>query len=120
MTKKGPKKERLSPIETQINITGDFMNGLNIPDLPEQVPDRLADAVRKRVQALLYALKEAIRNKYAPALEIRLVRDAHRAVVTAYELGLPEGEIFYGAFRRSVEELGYERTEVGYRRISTS
>jgi hypothetical protein len=50
------------------------------------------------------------------ALELRLVRDAHRAVLTAYELGLADAEALYGDFRKLVEELGYERTEVGYRR----
>jgi hypothetical protein len=46
----------------------------------------------------------------------RLVRDAYRAVLTAYELGLPDCETHYASFRQLVEELGYERVDVGFRK----
>jgi hypothetical protein len=118
MSKRRDKpKERLSPTNTVAHLTDDLIEGLDIPKLPETIPDRLADAIRRRAQAYLYALKEAKQQQYVKVLEIRLIRDAHRAVLTAYELGLPEGEVFYAGFRRLVEELGYERTEVGFKRI---
>jgi len=109
-------RARLSPTATVAHLTDQFIDAMNIPGLPENVPSRLADAVRKRVQALLFALKEAKQKRYVGALEVRLVRDAFRAVLTAYELGLPEGEIFYAKFRELVEALGYERTEIGFRK----
>jgi hypothetical protein len=112
-----PTRERLSPTHTVAHLTDDLIEGLDIPKLPETIPDRLADAIRRRAQAYLFALKEAKQQQYVRVLEIRLVRDAHRAVLTAYELGLPEAEVFYAGFRRLVEDLGYERTDVGFRRI---
>ena len=121
MTKKRDRhssKPRHSPTSTLTHISDDFIEGLNIPKLPEKIPERLEEAIRKRVNAYLYYLKEARRDRYVPALEVRLLRDAHRAVLTAYELGLPDGEVFYASFRAIAEELGYERTEVGYGRIS--
>ena len=85
-------RARLSPTATVAHLTDQFIDAMNIPALPDNVPTRLADAVRKRV------------------------RDAFRAVLTAYELHLPDGEIFYAKFRELVEALGYERTEIGFRK----
>ena len=109
-------RERLSPVRTVANVTDEFVDSLNIPDLPPNIPDRLADGIKQRIEAFLYHLKESRKARYAPILELRLVRDAHRAVLTAYELALPEAEVFYARFRRLVEDLGYVRTEVGYTR----
>ena len=109
-----PSTPRLSPTNTVAHLTDDFIKAMNIPELPESIPERLAEAVRRRVQALLFCLQEAKRKRYVGALEVRLVRDAHRAVLTAYELGLAEGEVFYARFRDLVEALGYERTDIGF------
>lgn len=111
-----PSVPRLSPTHTVAHLTDEFIDEMNIPELPESIPSRLEEAVRRRVQALLYCLQEAKRQRYVGALEVRLVRDAHRAVLTAYELGLAEGEIFYARFRDLVEDLGYERTDIGFTR----
>ena len=100
MTKRGDRtdpKARISPVATLSHISDDFVAELNIPPLPESVPQRLADAVERRVQALLFHLREA-----------------YRAVLTAYELNLPDCEAHYATFRQLVEELGYERVEVGF------
>jgi hypothetical protein len=110
------KKERLSPTQTVSNLTDDLMEQMEIPPLPETVPQRLADAVQRRIAALLYQLREARRRAYVGPLEVRLVRDAYRAVLTAYELQLPESEVHYATFRQLVEDLGYERVEVGFRK----
>lgn len=107
-------RERLSPTNTVSDYSDDFIESLRIPQLPEQIPGRLEEAIRKRITALLYLLKEAKREQYVGTLEIRLVRDAHRAVLTAYELGISDSEVFYASFRQLVEELGYERTDVGF------
>jgi len=96
------------------HISEDFIRDLHIPPLPPQVPLRLERALRDRVEALLFRLKEANAKKYVEPLEIRLVRDAHRVVLTAYELGVPEAEVWYASFRGLVEELGYERVDVGF------
>jgi hypothetical protein len=112
-----PSVPRLSPTHTVARLTDDLIEEMNIPELPDSIPTRLADAVRRRVQALLYCLQEAKRRRYVGALEVRLVRDAHRAVLTAYELGLPDGEIFYAKFRDLVQDLGYERTDIGFTRV---
>ncbi len=109
-------KERLSPTHTVANLTDDFMDDLNMPQLPERIPARLADALHKRVQAMLYHMRVATQERYVGAMELRLVRDAHRAVLTAYELGIKDSETYYAAFRRQAEEMGYERCEVGYRK----
>lgn len=105
---------RLSPTNTVANLTDDLMASFNIPRLPDHVPSRLGEAVLKRANSLLFRLKEAKREQYVGALEIRLVRDAHRAVLTAYELGLQEAEVLYARFRSLVEDLGYARTDVGF------
>ena len=109
-------KAKLSPTATVEHLTDDLMAALNIPPLPD-VPRRLAEAVLGRVTALLYRLREANSHQYVGALEIRLVRDAYRAVLTAYELQLPDCEVHYATFRQLVEDLGYERLEVGFRKI---
>jgi hypothetical protein len=116
--KKDPSrpKVRFSPTKTVANLSDDFVEGLTIPELPEQIPQRLETALRRRVAAYLYQLREAKKAQYVPALEIRLLRDAHRAVLTAYELGLSESDVYYAEFRRLVEELGYERTDVGFKK----
>ena len=117
MTKRGDRtdpKARISPVATLSHISDDFVAELNIPGLPESVSQRLADAMLRRIQALLYHLREAKHRQYVRALEIRLVREAYRAVLTAYELGLPDCEVHYGTFRQLVEDLGYERVEVGF------
>jgi hypothetical protein len=105
---------RLSPTNTVANLTDDLMASFNIPRLPDKVPSRLSEAVLKRANSLLFLIKEAKREQYVGALEIRLVRDAHRAVLTAYELGLQEAEVLYARFRSLVEDLGYTRTDVGF------
>jgi hypothetical protein len=109
-----PPPPKLSPTRTVRDMSEEFMTELNIPDLPSSLPHRLEQAIHDRVQSLLYHLKEAKRQEYVKPLEVRLVRDAHRAVITAYELGLREAETWYAAFRQLVEELGYERVDVGF------
>jgi hypothetical protein len=110
-------RPRLSPTATVEHLTEELVAELAIPPLPEGVPQRLADAIERRVQALLYRLREASTRRYVGALEIRLVRDAFRAVLTAYELRMPDAEAHYATFRKLVEELGYERVEVGFRKL---
>jgi hypothetical protein len=119
MTKKkrDEPKQRLSPTRTFEHLSAEFVAELNLPELPDSIPDRLAEAVRRRVTAFLYWLKVAKKDQYASPLEIRLVRDAHRAVLTAYELGLTEAEVYYASFRKLVEALGYERTDVGFTKL---
>jgi len=109
-----PERPRRSPTETVADASDIHMDDMNLPELPGRIPDRLASALESRVEALFYELQRAKRAGYIPPLEIRLVRDAHRAVLTACELGLPEGEVYYARFRALVEELGYERTDVGF------
>ena len=107
-------RPRRSPTQTVSDVSNAHMVELNLPSLPSRIPDRLATALRCRVEALLYELEQAKRARYIAPLEIRLVRDTHRAVLTACELGLSEGEVFYARFRDLVEAMGYERTEVGF------
>jgi hypothetical protein len=119
MSRKNDKsnpRQRISPTETVAHLTDDFVESLDIPPLPDSIPARLENALRRRIMAFMHYLKSARKQRYVGALELRLVRDAHRAVLTAYELGLADAEALYGDFRKLVEELGYERTEVGYRR----
>jgi hypothetical protein len=110
------RKPRRSPTQTVAHLTDDFVEGLHIPELPSQVPKRLRKAIRDRSAALLFRLDEAKRAQYHGPFEVRLVRDAHRAVLTSCELGLSEGEVDYARFRELVSALGYERTEVGFRK----
>jgi hypothetical protein len=109
-------RARLSPTATVDHLTDDLMEAFAIPPLPDSVPQRLADAIQRRVAALLYCLREAKNRRYVGALEIRLVRDTFRAVLTAYELQLPDCEAHYATFRQLVEDLGYERVEAGFRK----
>lgn len=109
-----PVKQQLSPTATVRDMSEAFMRELGIPDLPRSIPQRLEDAIRARVQALLFQLKEARREGYVKMIEVRLVRDAHRAVLTAYELGMRESKEWYAQFRELVEALGYERVDVGF------
>lgn len=110
-------RARLSPTHTLANASDDFIDSLRIPSLPDHIPGRLEEALLKRINAFIYQLREARKDQYVEILEIRLVRDAHRAVLTAFELGLNEAEVFYATFRQLVEDLGYERTDVGYRKV---
>ncbi|HEY3355714.1 MAG TPA: hypothetical protein VGQ83_20855 [Polyangia bacterium] len=107
-------RERRSPTATLGNYADDFIAGLDLPQLPEAIPQRLDEAVHARVNALLFQLREAKKEQWIKVLEVRLVRDAHRAVLTAYELGLGDAEVLYATFRRLVEDLGYESTDVGF------
>jgi len=111
-----PPRPRRSPTDTVADVSDGHMDGLNLPELPSRIPDRLSSALRSRVEALLYELDQASRSRYIAPLEIRLVRDAHRAVLTACELGLSEGEVFYARLRALLKEMGYERTDVGFNR----
>jgi len=106
----------MSPTQTLSNLTDDYIQQLGIPPLPD-VPQRVAEALDRRVNFLLYHLREAQKRQYIGALEIRLVREAFRAVLTAYELKLPDCEANYATFRRLVEDLGYERVDVGFRKL---
>lgn len=112
-------KARLSPTKTFENLTDDFMAQLDIPKLPDRIPDRLATALRNRIQGFLFCLRESRSDRFVEALEIRIMRDAHRAVLTAYELKLADSEVHYAAFRQLADELGYERTDVGLRKRRT-
>lgn len=107
-------RERRSPTETVGNYTDDFMEDLDLPTLPGKIPSRLEEALRTRIKALLYRLREAKSERYVKLIEIRLVREAMQAVLTAHELGLSDSEALYAEFRRLVEELGYESTQVGF------
>ena len=111
-------RPRRSPTRTVADASDVFADDLHIPSLPNRVPDRLAAAIGRRVEALLYQLERAEHERWVMPLEIRIVRDAHRAVLTAYELGLSDGEVYYARFRDLVEALGYERTDVGFRKTS--
>jgi len=111
----GPRPRR-SPTTTLKDASEAFAETLHIPELPDHIPDRLSHAVARRTEALLYELERAAHEHWVKPLEVRLVRDAHRAVLTAYELGLSDGEVYYARFRKLVEALGYERTDVGFRR----
>lgn len=93
------------------------MDDLGVPTLPEGIPQRLEDAIKARIDAFLYHLRDAKKTEYVKPIEIRLVRDAHRAVLTAFELKISGCEVYYATFRKLVEELGYERTEAGYRKF---
>ena len=116
-SRRGGSKPRFNPNETVMHMTDDFARDLQIPALPDRIPDRLTEALKRRVQAYIYHLQQARGGRYAPAMEVRLIRDAQRAVLTAFELNLPDGEVIYAEFRRAVEELGYERCEAGYRKL---
>lgn len=114
--KREPSQPRvgLSPVKTVAHLSDDFIRGLNIPVLPDQIPARLEDSLRRRVQAFLFYLAHFRRQRLVGALEIRLVRDAQQAVLAAHELGLVDADRLYAEFRHLVEDLGYERTEVGF------
>jgi len=101
------------------NYTDDFMKDLGLPTLPGKIPQRLEEALRTRIRALLYRLREAKAERYVQTIEIRLVRDALQSVLTAHELGLSDSEALYAEFRRLVEDLGFESTQVGFVKIKT-
>jgi len=66
------------------------------------------------VEALFYQLRSAKKEDYIRVLEVRLVRVAQRAVLTAYELGLNDREVLYATFRRLVLDLDYVPVDVGF------
>jgi hypothetical protein len=107
-------RERRSPTATVSNYTDDFMEDLGLPTLPGKIPKRLEEALRTRIKALFFRLREARKEKYIQPIEIRLVRDTMQAVLTAHELGLSDSEALYAKFRRLVEALGYVSTQVGF------
>ena len=107
-------RERLSPTATLSNMTDDLIRELNIPELPDGIPQRLEEAIQARVNALLYHLRESKKQRYVKALEMRLVRDAFRAVLTAYELGVADAEVLYATFRHLLDELGYQSADIGF------
>lgn len=109
-------RDRRSPTETVENYSDDFAAELDIPPLPDSLPNRLEEAIAARVEAFLYQLNQAQQRPYVRALEIRLIRDAHAAVLTAYELGLRDAGVWYAKFRETVEAMGYERTDVGFKK----
>lgn len=108
------ERERRSPTATVASATDDFIEELDIPELPSNIPNRLEEGIRSRVEALLFHLKEAKHEQFVHPLEIRLVRDAHRAVLAAVELGLKDGEVWYATFRALIKELGYRRSDIGF------
>ena len=117
MTKKRGEtepRERWSPIATVSNYADDFLAQLNIPGLPDGIPQRLEEALRARINAFLYHLREAKKEHYIRVLEIRLVREALSAVLTAYELGLSDAPVLYASFRHAVQDLGYESVDAGW------
>jgi len=109
----GEPRERRSPTATLTN-TDEFIADLNLPQLPEGIPQRLEEALRARVNALLFQLREAKREQWVKVLEVRLVREAFRAVLTAHELAIADSEVLYATFRHLVDELGYDTTDVGF------
>jgi hypothetical protein len=122
MTKKHDRsepRERRSPTATLSNYSDDFIADLDIPKLPDGIPQRLEEALRARVNALLFQLREAKKEQWVKVLEVRLVREAFRAVLTAHELALADSEVLYATFRHLVEDLGYESTDVGFVRRPT-
>jgi hypothetical protein len=112
-------RERRSPVETVDNYTDDFVRELGLPALPGSIPQRLEEALRARIKALMYRLREARAERYVKLIEIRLVREAMQAVLAAHELGLSDSEALYAEFRRRVEDLGYEPTDVGFAKQPT-
>ena len=111
-------RERRSPDATLTN-TNEFIADLNLPQLPDGIPQRLEEALRARVNALLFQLREAKREQWVKVLEVRLVREAFRAVLTAHELAIADNEVLYATFRRLVDELGYDATDVGFAKRPT-
>lgn len=103
---------------TVSHLTDEMVADLNIPALPDTIPNRLEHAIKTRVEAYLFELREATRARYVRPFEVRLLRDAHRAVLTACELEIHDAEVYYAQFRRLAQDLGYERTEVGFRKKS--
>jgi hypothetical protein len=108
-----PARERRSPTATLSNYSDDFVAGLNLPQIPDGIPQRLEEAVRARANALLFELREAKKEGYVKPLEVRLVREALSVVLTAHELRLPDSDVLYATFRRLVAELGYEAVDAG-------
>jgi hypothetical protein len=107
-------RERRSPTATVSNYSDDFIAELGLPQLPDGIPQRLEQAVRQRAGALLFHLREARAKGYIKPLEVRLVREALGAVLTAHELHLADAEVLYASFRRLVEELGYASVDAGF------
>lgn len=112
--KDDPPKEKRSPVHTVAHLTDDFIDEMGIPSLPGQVPQRLERALQQRVDALLFRLKEAVQVRYVHPLEVRLVRETQRAVLTACELNVRDCEVHYARFRALVKELGYDRADAGF------
>jgi len=108
-----PKVKR-SPIQTVAHLTDEFIDEMDIAALPPQIPGRLESAMRQRIEDLLFRVREAKAAQYVKPLEVRLVRDAHRAVLSACELKIRDAEVYYAEFRQIVEDLGYERVDVGF------
>jgi hypothetical protein len=96
------------------NLTDDLIAEMHIPELPAQIPQRLEEAIVAKANSLLYHLREAKRHRYIQPLEVRLIRDTFRIVLTAYELNIPGSKVFYGEFKTLIADLGYERTDVGF------
>jgi hypothetical protein len=111
-------RERRSPTATLTN-TDDFIADLDLPALPDGIPQRLEEALRARVNALLFQLREAKKEQWVKVLEVRLVREAFRAVLTAHELRVADSEVYYATFRHLVDELGYDSADVGFTKRPT-
>lgn len=111
-------RERRSPSATVADLTDGFIADMNMPQLPDSIPQRLEDALRARVEALLFQLREARRERYVKALEVRLVREAYQAVLAAYELRIADAQVMYAMFRRLIEDLGYAPADVGFVKTS--
>jgi len=107
-------RERRSPTATVANYSDDFIQELAIPPLPEAIPQRLEEALRARINALFFRLREAKKEQYIKVLEVRLVRETYQAVLTAHELGIADSEVLYAAFRHLIEDLGYEAADIGF------
>ncbi len=106
-------RERRSPDATLTN-TDEFIADLNLPQLPEGIPQRLEEGLRARINALLFQLREAKKEQWVKPLEVRLIREAYGAVLAAHELALADADVLYASFRHLVQDLGYERVDVGF------
>ncbi|MBU0461661.1 MAG: hypothetical protein KJ574_03675 [Nanoarchaeota archaeon] len=104
------------PNATLDNITDNYIDSLDLPQLPK-IPDRLEDAVKKRGEACLYHLRHAVRQRMPRPYELRMAVCVRDVISTANELGMSEAKKWNGEFRQIMKDLGYERIDLGYRKI---
>ena len=101
-------REQRHPMATVANVSDDFIDQFNLPTLPDSIPARLEEALRARIDALFFRLKEAKSEK---------IKFRHLAPILAMP-SYAQAQLATGSRSYTMETVNVAKTRIRVKQVT--